>query len=237
MFRFRAGAARRSARLCCDEVDGSRVAGDRSSTPHPRPPVGPLAGRRGSRARRTHLELAASAGRRHRRAARRRSDRRSILTSGAKVRPARSRAAGDRAGSARPLHGPCSRGRRRHDARRGWGARAFGAVARRSFAGPARATATRLAAILSAMSRRRRATVLPERMAPGDDDRMRAPREPPARPLPDLRTGTGAVQPGVTAAVRTIAPPAASISPARRRRVSARAPDAQPQIWRTSADA
>ncbi len=36
---------------------------------------------------------------------------------------------------------------------------------------------------------------------------------------------------------RTIAPLAASISPARRRRVSARAPDARPQIWRTSADA
>ncbi len=33
MFRFRAGAARRSARLCCDEVDGSRVARDRSPTP------------------------------------------------------------------------------------------------------------------------------------------------------------------------------------------------------------
>ncbi len=32
MSRFRAGAARRSARLCCDEVDGARVAGDRSST-------------------------------------------------------------------------------------------------------------------------------------------------------------------------------------------------------------
>ena len=35
----------------------------------------------------------------------------------------------------------------------------------------------------------------------------RAPREPPARPLPGLRTGIGAVQPGVAAAVRTIAPP------------------------------
>ena len=63
MSRFRAGAARRSARLCCDEVDGSRVARNRSSTPLPRPPVGSLAGRRGSRARRTALELAASAGR------------------------------------------------------------------------------------------------------------------------------------------------------------------------------
>jgi len=77
MSRSRAGAARRSARLCCDEVDGPRVARNRSSTPHPRPPVGPLAGRRGSRARRTHLELAASAGRWRRPAARRRSDRRS----------------------------------------------------------------------------------------------------------------------------------------------------------------
>ena len=153
------------------------------------------------------------------------------------VRPARSRAAGDRAGSAGPLHGPHSRGGRRHDARRGWGARSSVAVARRSFAGPAGAAASRLAAILSAMSGRRRATVFPEAMAPGDDDRLRAPREPPARPLPGLRTGIGAVQPGVAAALRTIAPPAASISPARRRRVSARAPDARPQIWRTSADA
>ena len=50
-------------------------------------------------------------------------------------------------------------------------------------------------------------TVLPEGMAPGDDDRPRAPREPPARPLPGLRTGIGAVQPGVAAALRTIAPP------------------------------
>ena len=65
----------------------------------------------------------------------------------------------------------------------------------------------RLAAILSAMSGRRRATVFPEAMAPGDDDRLRAPREPPARPLPGLRTGIGAVQPGVAAALRTIAPP------------------------------
>ena len=78
MSRFRAGAARRSARLCCDEVDGSRVARNRSSTPLPRPPVGSLAGRRRSRARRTALELAASAGLRQRPAARRRSDRRSI---------------------------------------------------------------------------------------------------------------------------------------------------------------
>ena len=83
----------------------------------------------------------------------------------------------------------------------GVGARAaFVAVARRSFAGPARAAASRLAAILSAMSGRRRATVFPEGMAPGDDDRLRAPREPPARPLPGLRTGIGAVQPGVAAA-------------------------------------
>ena len=88
---------------------------------------------------------------------------------------------------------------RRHDARWGWGARALVAVARRSFAGPARATASRLAAILSAMSGRRRATVFPEGMAPGDDDRLRAPREPPARPLPGLRTGIAAVQPGVAA--------------------------------------
>ncbi len=29
-------------------------------------------------------------------------------------------------------------------------------------------------------------------MAPGDDNRLRAPREPPARPLPGLRTGIGA---------------------------------------------
>ena len=36
------------------------------------------------------------------------------------------------------------------------------------------------------MSGRRRATVFPEAMAPGDDDRLRAPREPPARPLPGL---------------------------------------------------
>ena len=105
-----------------------------------------------------------------------------------------------RAGSAGPLHGPHSRGGRRHDARRGWGARAFVAVARRSFAGPARAAAIGLAAILSALSGRRRATVFPEAMAPGDDDRLRAPREPPARPLPGLRTGIGAVQPGVAAA-------------------------------------
>ena len=64
----------------------------------------------------------------------------------------------------------------------------------------ARAAASRLAAILSALSGRRRATVFPEGMAPGDDDRLRAPREPPARPLPGLRTGIGAVQPGVAAA-------------------------------------
>ena len=116
------------------------------------------------------------------------------------VQPARSRAPGDRAGSAGPLHGPHARSYRRHDARRGWGARSFVAVARRSFAGPAGAAAIRLAAILSAMSGQRRATVLPEGMAPGDDDRLRAPREPPARPLPGLRTGIGAVQPGVAAA-------------------------------------
>ena len=43
--------------------------------------------------------------------------------------------------------------------------------------------------------------------APGDDDRLLAPLEPPARPLPGLRTGIGAVQPGVAAALRTIALP------------------------------
>ena len=203
---------------------------------NPRPPVGPLAGRRESRARRTHLELAASAGHRQRPAA---QGVRTGARSGVRrlVRPARSRAAGDRAGLARPLHGPHSRSRRRHDARWGWGARALVAVARRSFTGPARAAASRLAAILSTMSGRRRATLFPEGMAPGDDDRLRAPREPPTRPLPGLRTGVGAVQPGVAAAVRTIAPPAASISPARTRGVWARAPDARPQIWRNSADA
>ncbi len=88
------------------------------------------------------------------------------------VQPARSRAAGDRAGSAGPLHGPHARSGRRHDPCRGWGARSFVAVARRSFAAPAGAAAIRLAAILSAMSGRRRATVLPEGMAPGDDDRL-----------------------------------------------------------------
>ncbi len=162
-------------------------------------PLGLLAGRRESRARRTHLELAASAGLRQRRAA---QGVRTSARSGFRrlVLPARSRAAGDRAGSACPLHGPHARGRRRHDARPGWGARSFVAVARRSFAGPAGAAAIRLAAILSAMSGRRRATVFPEAMAPGDDDRLRAPREPPARPLPGLRTGIGAVQPGVAAA-------------------------------------
>jgi len=184
MSRFPTGAARRSARLCCDEVDGFRVAGHRSPAPHPRPPVGPLAGRRASRARRTALELAASVGLRQRPAARGRSDQRSIWVPGAKVRQTRSRAAGDRAGSAGPPHGPHARGRRRHDARRVWGAHAFVAVARRSLAGPAGATASRLAAILSALSGRRRATLFPEGMAPGDDDRLRAPREPPARPLP-----------------------------------------------------
>ena len=54
------------------------------------------------------------------------------LGSGALVRPNRSRAAGVRAGSGGPLHGPHSRGGRRHDARRGWCARALVAVARRS---------------------------------------------------------------------------------------------------------
>ena len=183
MSRFRAGAARRSARLCCDEVDGSRVAGDRSSTPLPRFPLGPLAGRRESRARRTHLELAASAGLRQRPAA---QDVRTGSRSGFRrlVRQTRSRAAGDRAGSAGPLHGPRFRSRRRHDARRGWRALAFGAVARRSFPGPAGATASRVAAILSALPGRRRATLFPEGMAPGDNDRLRASREPPARPLP-----------------------------------------------------
>src|SRR5271165_5361466 len=206
MSRFRAGAARRSARLSCDEVDGSRVAGNRSSTPLPRPPVGPLAGRRESRARRTALELAASAGLRQRPAA---QNVRTGARSGFRrlVRQTRSCAAGDRAGSARPLHGPRFRGRRRHDARRGWGARSCVAVARRSFAGPAGATASRLAAILSSLPGSRRPTLFPEGMAPGDDDRLRASREPPARPLPGLRTGIGAVQPGVAAAVRTIAPP------------------------------
>ena len=58
------------------------------------------------------------------------------------------------------------------------------------------------AAILSAMSGRRRATVVPEAMAPGDDHRLRAPREPPARPLPGLRTGIGAVQPASLKALR-----------------------------------
>ena len=46
------------------------------------------------------------------------------------------------------------------------------------------ASASRVAAILSALSGRRRATLFPEGMAPGDDDRLRASREPPARPLP-----------------------------------------------------
>ena len=198
MSRFRAGAARRSARLCCDEVDGSRVAGDRGPTPLPRFPLGLLAGRRESRARRTALELAASAGLRQRPAA---QDVRTGARSGfgRLVRQTRSRAAGDRARSARPLHGPCFRSRRQHDARRGWRALAFVAVARRSFARPAGASASRVAAILSALSGRRRATLFPEGMAPGDDDRLRASREPPARPLPGLRTGIGAVQPGVAA--------------------------------------
>ncbi len=182
MSRFRAGAARRSARLCCDEVDGSRVARHRSPTPHPRPPVGSLAGRRGSVSP-TNGSRAGCIGWPSAQASRKKAFGPALdLGSGAKVRPARSRAAGERAESAGPLHGPHSRGRRRHDARRGWGARAFGAVARRSFAGPARAAASRLAAILSAMSGRRRATLFPERMAPGDDNRLRAPREPPARP-------------------------------------------------------
>ena len=108
------------------------------------------------------------------------------------VRQTRSRAAGDRARSAGPLHGPRFRSRRRHDARRGWRALSLVADARRSFAGPAGASASRVAAILSALSGRRRATLFPEGMAPGDDDRLRASREPPARPLP--------VQSGVAAA-------------------------------------
>ena len=191
MSRFRADAARRSARLCCDEVEGIRTAGDRSSTPLPRPPVWLLAGRRESRARRTHLELAASAGLRQRPAA---QDVRTGSRSGFRclVRQTRSRAAGDRARSAGPLHGPRFRSRRRHDARRGWRALSLVADARRSFAGPAGASASRVAAILSALSGRRRATLFPEGMAPGDDDRLRASREPPARPLP--------VQSGVAAA-------------------------------------
>ena len=127
--------------------------------PHdPRPPVGPLAGPRGSGARGTHLELATSAGLQQRPAA---QGGRTSARSGFRrlVRPARSRAAGDRAGSAGPLHGPHARGGRRHDPCRGWGARSFVAVARRSFAAPTGAAASRLAAMLSAMSGRRRATL------------------------------------------------------------------------------
>ena len=127
MSRFRAGAARRIARLCCDEVDGSRAAGNRSSTPLPRFPVGPLAGRRPSGTRRTALEQVAPAGGRQRRAA---EGVRTGARSGLRrlVRPARSCAARAGPGSARPLHRGDARGRR-DDARRGRGPRARVAVA------------------------------------------------------------------------------------------------------------
>ena len=237
MSRFRAGAARRSARLCCDEIDGSCVARHRGSTPLPRPPVGPLAGRRASRARRTHLELAASAGLRQRSAA---QGVRTGARSGFRrlVRPARSCAAGDRAGSARPLHRPHARGRRRHDARRGWGARAYVAVAHEIFrrAGAGGGAPPGCNSVRSVWPK------TSNRTSGGNGGwRRRSPARATgaacstaARPA-DRRIG--AVQPSVAAALRTVALPAASISPARRRRVSARAPDARPQNWRSAADA
>ena len=136
MSRFRAGAARRSARLCCDEVDGSRVAGDRSSTRY----RDHLSGQWPVIAIPEPDELLSSW--LHRLAFGNglpQGDVRTGARSGFRrlLRQTRSRAAGDRARSARPLHGPRFRSRRRHDARRGWRALAFVAVARRSFAGPA----------------------------------------------------------------------------------------------------
>ena len=74
-------------------------------------------------------------------------------------------------------------------------------------------------------------------MALSDDDRLRASREPPARPLPGLRTRDWRRSTRRRCGRRMIAPPAASISPTRRRRVSAWLPDARRQIWRNSADA
>ena len=237
MSRFRAGAARRSARLSCDEVDGSRVAGNRSSTPLPRPPVGPLAGRRASRARGTALELAASAGVRQRRAAQ------GVRTGARSGFPARRSGRLDLAlpEIVRDRLVRCT-------------ALTPGAVGGMTLAGfGARTLVLPLRADLSPGRRGRRQAAwlqfcpqcLTEDGQPyfrrewrlATTIASRAPREPPARPLPGLRTGIGAIQPGVAAAVRTIAPHAASISPARRRRVSARAPGARRQIWRTSAAA
>ena len=217
MSRLRAGAARRSARLCCDEVDGSRVAGDRGPTPLPRFPLGLSAVIATSRARRTALELAASAGLRQRPAA---QDVRTGARSGfgrlvrqldlalpVIVRDRLARCTGLASGAVDSM------------TLAGAGARLL-LLPLRADLSPGR-RGRRQAAWLQFCPHclaEERATLFPEGMATGDDDRLRASREPPARPLPGLRTGIGAVQPGVAATLRTIAPPAASISPAQRRR-------------------